>query len=144
MNKNNLPQIAVVGTGTLFPESLDSRSLWQNILEAKEATYIPQWAGFTMGFSGLMAGHKPDMVIITLGGNETAMPDPTIRAEPVRRLVKQVGDRPCIWIAARVIINPASAARYFARLAHIARSRGSLDRITPVIASATTALANSH
>lgn len=72
----------------------------KNILEAKEATYIPQWAGFTMGFSGLIASHDPDMVIITLGGNETAMPDPTVRAEPVRRMVKQVGDRPCIWIAA--------------------------------------------
>ena len=72
----------------------------KNVLEAKEATYIPQWAGFKMGFAGHIAHHKPDMVIITLGGNETAMPDPTVRAEPVRRLVKQVGDRPCIWIAA--------------------------------------------
>lgn len=72
----------------------------KNILEAKEATYIPQWAGVTMGFSGLIASHDPDMVIITLGGNEVAMPDPTVRAEPVRRMVKQVGDRPCIWIAA--------------------------------------------
>ncbi len=72
----------------------------KNVLEAKEATYIPQWAGFTMGFTGHLASHKPDLVIITLGGNEVAMPDPTVRAEPVRRMVKQVGDRPCIWIAA--------------------------------------------
>jgi hypothetical protein len=72
----------------------------KNVLKAKEATYIPQWAGFTMGFKGLVQSNNPDLVIITLGGNEVAMPDPTIRAEPVREMVKQVGDRPCLWIAA--------------------------------------------
>lgn len=70
------------------------------VMKVKEATYIPEWAGFKWGFAGLIAHYDPDLVIITLGGNEVAMPDPSIRAEPVRRLVATVGDRPCIWIKA--------------------------------------------
>jgi len=69
-------------------------------LKAKEATYIPQWAGFKMNFQQHLAYYDPDFVIVTLGGNETAMPTPTDRIEPIKRLVKQIGDRPCIWIAA--------------------------------------------
>ena len=69
-------------------------------LEAKEATYIPQWAGFKMQLSSHIARRKPDLVVITLGGNETRMPDPTERIDAIKRLVKKIGDRPCIWIAA--------------------------------------------
>lgn len=69
-------------------------------LEAKEATYIPQWAGFKMQLSSHIAHRKPDLVVVTLGGNETKMPDPTERVDAIKRLVKKIGDRPCIWIAA--------------------------------------------
>ena len=69
-------------------------------LKYKEATYIPQWAGYSMGFDQLIAQHDPDLVIITLGGNEVAMPDPTVRVPAIKTLVKKVGDRPCLWIAA--------------------------------------------
>lgn len=69
-------------------------------LEAQEATYIPQWAGFKMQLSSHLAHRDPDLVVITLGGNETRMPDPTERVDAIKRLVKKVGDRPCIWIAA--------------------------------------------
>lgn len=69
-------------------------------LEAKEATYIPQWAGFKMKFQQHLGYHEPDLVIVTLGGNETAMPTPADRIEPIKRMVKQIGDTPCIWIAA--------------------------------------------
>ena len=72
----------------------------KNHLKAKEATYIPGWAGHKHGFRALLKTRKPDLVIITLGGNEVAMPDPSVRARPVRKLVKQIGDTPCIWIAA--------------------------------------------
>jgi hypothetical protein len=93
-------------------------------LEAKEATYIPQWAGFKMNLSSHLAQRKPDLVVVTLGGNETRMPDPTERVEAVKRLVKKIGDRPCIWIAAPlweglkhtgildVIRNNAAPCRY--------------------------------
>ena len=72
----------------------------KNVLKAKEATYIPEWAGFKHDFGPLLANNKPDLVIITLGGNEVAMPDPSIRAPQVKKLVAKVGDRPCLWIAA--------------------------------------------
>lgn len=72
----------------------------KNALHAKEATYIPEWAGYTHNFAGLLNQYKPDLVIITVGGNEVAMPDPTVRAADVRKMVEKVGDRPCLWIAA--------------------------------------------
>jgi len=72
----------------------------KSFLKAKESTYIPEWAGFTMGLQSLLLQHRPDLVIVTLGGNEVAMPDPSVRAEPVRKLVEMIGDRPCIWIGA--------------------------------------------
>jgi len=74
----------------------------KNVLSAKEATYIPQWASKydIMGFRYLLAQHSPDLVIITLGGNELAMANPEERAEPVREMARVVGDRPCIWLAA--------------------------------------------
>ncbi len=71
-------------------------------LKYKEATYIPQWASTsdTMGFRGLVRQHHPDLIVITLGGNELAMPDPKERVRPIRELAKFVGDTPCLWIAA--------------------------------------------
>jgi lysophospholipase L1-like esterase len=78
---------------------LEARGV-RSILKAKEATYIPEWAGFSMGLKNLLAIHKPDLVIITLGGNEVAMRDPSVRAEPVRQIVEAIGDRPCVWVGA--------------------------------------------
>jgi acyl-CoA thioesterase-1 len=72
----------------------------KSILEAKEATYIPEWAGYKMKMDSHLRYHDPDLVIITLGGNETRMPDPTERVDAIKRLVAKVGDRPCLWIAA--------------------------------------------
>ncbi len=72
----------------------------KNILKAQESTYIPGWAGHKHNFRGLLATYNPDLVIITLGGNEVAMPDPSIRAEPIKRMVEAVAGRPCLWIAA--------------------------------------------
>ncbi|MFP6684845.1 MAG: hypothetical protein VB934_09035 [Polyangiaceae bacterium] len=71
----------------------------KSVLLAKEATYIPQWAGPMMGLEAQLAWHNPGLVIIQVGGNEMAMPDPSVRKEAVQSLVKVVGDRPCIWIA---------------------------------------------
>ena len=78
---------------------LEARGV-RSILKAKEATYIPEWAGFSMGLKNLLIIHKPDLVIITLGGNEVAMRDPSVRAEPVRKIVEAIGDRPCVWVGA--------------------------------------------
>lgn len=72
----------------------------KSFLKAKEATYIPEWAGYRMGLSSLLAQHQPDLVIVTIGGNEVAMPDPSLRAEPIRKLVELIGGRPCVWVSA--------------------------------------------
>lgn len=68
------------------------------ILRAKESTFIPQWAGEKMGLRQMLSQYKPDLVIVSLGGNETQIPDPTQRARAIQRLVKMVGDRPCVWV----------------------------------------------
>jgi hypothetical protein len=85
--------------GKDLKKELEKRGI-RNIVKFKEATYIPQWAAFKMGWRPLVAWFKPDLVIITLGGNEVAMPDPTIRIKAIKRLVKAVGDRPCVWVGA--------------------------------------------
>lgn len=70
----------------------------RGMLRFKVASYIPGWAGgleLPLHLSQL----KPDLVLITLGTNEVKMPDPTQRAPLVRKIVKMIGDRPCVWIA---------------------------------------------
>ncbi len=67
-------------------------------LRFKTASYIPGWAGgleLPLHLSQL----KPDLVLITLGTNEVKMPDPTQRAPMLKKIVKMIGDRPCVWIA---------------------------------------------
>jgi len=85
--------------GKSLKRELEKRGV-RNYLEAKEATYIPEWAGFKMELDLHIARRKPDLVIVTLGGNEVKMPDPTQRIDAIQRLVKKIGDRPCLWIAA--------------------------------------------
>ncbi|NLE85768.1 MAG: hypothetical protein GX607_05165 [Myxococcales bacterium] len=68
------------------------------VLRFKESTFIPQWAGEEMGLRKLLANYNPDLVIISLGGNEVTMPNPGARASAIRRIVQMVGDRPCLWI----------------------------------------------
>jgi len=73
-------------------------------LIAKESTFIPQWASAfdPMGnqFQAALGMYRPDLVIITLGGNELAMFNPAGRASAIKALVNSVGKRPCIWVAA--------------------------------------------
>lgn len=68
------------------------------VLRAKDASYIPEWAGLRMGLREMINTHNPDLVIVSLGGNEIAMPDPSVRADPITRIVKLIGDRPCVWV----------------------------------------------
>lgn len=68
------------------------------VLEGTDATYIPQWAGPSMGLKKHIDKNNPDLVIVSLGGNETAVPNPEVRADPIRRIVKIIGNRPCVWV----------------------------------------------
>lgn len=70
----------------------------KGILRFKTASYIPGWAG-GQELPLHLSQMKPDLVLITLGTNEVKMPDPTQRAPLVKKIVKLIGDRPCVWIA---------------------------------------------
>ena len=87
--------------GKPLNKELEKRGI-KSVLEAREATYIPEWAGFKMELDQHLARRKPDLVLITLGGNEMKMPKPSERIESIKRIVQKVGDRPCLWIAAPV------------------------------------------
>jgi hypothetical protein len=66
-------------------------------LEYKTASYVPTWA-FGPDLPKMVLSYQPDLVLITLGANELEIPDPAGRAGAVQRLVKKLGDRPCVWI----------------------------------------------
>jgi hypothetical protein len=66
-------------------------------LEFKTASYVPTWA-FGPELPKLISSYQPDLVLVTLGANELEIPDPAQRAGAVQRLVKKLGDRPCVWI----------------------------------------------
>jgi hypothetical protein len=66
-------------------------------LEYKTASYVPTWA-FGPDLPKMVATYQPDLVLVTLGANELEIPDPAGRAGAVQRLVKKLGDRPCVWI----------------------------------------------
>lgn len=66
-------------------------------LEYKTASYVPTWA-FGPELPKLVSNYQPDLVLVTLGANELEIPDPAARAGAVQRLVKKLGDRPCVWI----------------------------------------------
>jgi lysophospholipase L1-like esterase len=48
----------------------------------------------------LVADTQPDLVIINLGANEVLNVDPAAHAPAVRRIVKAIGGRPCVWVSA--------------------------------------------
>jgi hypothetical protein len=66
-------------------------------LEYKTASYVPTWA-FGPELPKLISNYQPDLILVTLGANELEIPDPAQRAGAVQRLVKKLGDRPCVWI----------------------------------------------
>jgi lysophospholipase L1-like esterase len=69
------------------------------VMKGEQATYIPEWAGSKRDVPGLLRQYKPDLVVISLGGNELAMIDPTVRGPRVKELVGHMGATPCIWVA---------------------------------------------
>jgi lysophospholipase L1-like esterase len=66
-------------------------------LETKTPSYIGDWA-FGPVLRKAISNYNPDLVLITLGANEVEIPVPAQRVGPVQRLVKSLGDRPCVWI----------------------------------------------
>lgn len=70
----------------------------KSLLRYTTSSYIPTWA-YSKKLSGYLAQFKPDLVLITLGGNELEIDDPEQRAPTVRKLISRIGDRPCVWVA---------------------------------------------
>jgi len=83
--------------GVDLNKALRERGL-RSALEFQTATYIPTWAG-SSELPKFLDRYQPDLVLITLGANELEITEPAQRAPTVRRLVKRLGDRPCVWIA---------------------------------------------
>jgi hypothetical protein len=66
-------------------------------IETKTPSYIGEWA-FGAALPKALSTYDPDLVLVTLGANEVEVPTPEQRVRPVQRLVKVLGDRPCVWI----------------------------------------------
>ncbi|HVJ21894.1 MAG TPA: SGNH/GDSL hydrolase family protein [Polyangiaceae bacterium] len=67
------------------------------ILEFETASYVPTWA-FGEALPKYVGKYNPDLVMVTLGANEIEIPNPEQRAGAVKRLVKHLGGRPCVWV----------------------------------------------
>lgn len=78
---------------TLRPKMKSVGALYE--VRGAQATYTTTWHG---KLSRLVGDYHPDLVIITLGANEVTLTDPWARADAVTRLVKIVGDTPCVWV----------------------------------------------
>ncbi|MEB2325073.1 MAG: hypothetical protein OZ921_21335, partial [Sorangiineae bacterium] len=71
----------------------------RGVLKFKTASFIPQWAwGGDLRLA--LAQSNPDLVLVSLGANELMVPDPSQRAPLIERIVREIGDRPCVWIGA--------------------------------------------
>jgi lysophospholipase L1-like esterase len=67
-------------------------------LEYKTASYIPNWS-YDGDIPKFVSSYQPDLVLITLGANETEIPKPEERIKPIKHLVASLGGRPCVWVA---------------------------------------------
>jgi len=70
----------------------------RSALEFKTASYIPTWA-FGTELPAFVQRYNPDLILITLGGNEIEIGNPEQRAGAIHRLIKKLDGRPCVWIA---------------------------------------------
>lgn len=66
-------------------------------VRGEQSTFTSTWAG---RMDELVAATQPDLVIITLGGNEIGNIQPESHARFVRRIVNATKGRPCVWMTA--------------------------------------------
>lgn len=64
-------------------------------VRSEQASYTTTWH---LKLSKLIGDYHPDLVIINLGANEVSLTDPPARGDAIARLIKIVGDRPCVWV----------------------------------------------
>lgn len=83
--------------GVPLGQRLKARGL-RSVLEFRTSSYVPTWASGT-DLPSYVARYNPDLVIVTLGANEFEIPNPEQRAASVRKLVRVLGGRPCVWVS---------------------------------------------
>ncbi|MEJ7732977.1 MAG: hypothetical protein WKG00_27745 [Polyangiaceae bacterium] len=64
-------------------------------VRSEQSSYTVTWAS---KMDELVANTQPHLVIVTLGANEVANTDPPAHAPAIRRIVKAIGNRPCVWV----------------------------------------------
>lgn len=64
-------------------------------VRGEQSTFTSTWAG---RMELLVANNQPDLVVISLGSNEVRVPAPETHAAWVKRMVKFIGKRPCVWV----------------------------------------------
>jgi hypothetical protein len=125
--------------GIELDKALKSRGV-RGILRYTTSSYIPTWA-WDKNLDQYLSDYQPDLVLITLGGNELEIARPGRRAETVQRLVQRLGGRPCVWIAPplwkeengllEVIQNNLGSCRYMDTNAVIKYMPRAGDKIHP-------------
>jgi len=65
-------------------------------VRAETSSFTTTWAG---KMDLLVSNTQPDLVIVNLGANEFSNTDPPAHAPAVRRIVKAIGNRPCVWVS---------------------------------------------
>ena len=98
------PNTAVLNIGDSFLLAGFSQALKPKMTElgvryevrSEQSSFTVTWAG---KMETVVAMTQPDLVIINLGANEMSNTDPPTHAGAVRRIVKAIGDRPCVWVS---------------------------------------------
>ena len=83
--------------GVELGRQLEQRDI-TSILRYETATYIPTWA-WSPKLDTYLNRYKPDLVVITLGGNELQVPDPEDRIRNIKKLIGRLRGTPCVWVA---------------------------------------------
>jgi len=121
---------------TLRPKMKAVGALYE--IHSEQASYTTTWH---LKLAKLVGDYHPDLVIINLGANEITLTDPKARADAVQRLIKIVGDRPCVWVTPplwrkdtgiiEVIRNNIAPCRLFDSDAHVSGVSRQADGIHP-------------
>ncbi len=98
------PNTAVLSIGDSFVLAGFSQALRPKLnalgaryeVKSEQASFTVTWAG---KMDQLVANMQPDLVIINLGANEMQNTNPASHAHAVRRIVKGIGGRPCVWVS---------------------------------------------
>jgi hypothetical protein len=79
--------------GTLF-EGAGMRS----VLKHTDSSYLTDWA-WDGKLQEYIWKYNPDLIMVTLGGNELEIVKPELRERTVKKIISTIGDRPCVWVA---------------------------------------------